>query len=155
MKKLDLGSNIPKSFGGFPTASVNFNCICQFHRDLQDHRNTLCVVCPLGIFEGGQLVFPELKLAFDIKQGQAIAFRSRLLVHGNLPIISGVRHSVVFYIHNTVVKQGRPFGSLFANDDLNLNINSDSTDSSDECIKTLPPKLNTSKNLKNLRKSGN
>ncbi|RHZ78379.1 hypothetical protein Glove_165g92 [Diversispora epigaea] len=63
MKKLDLGPNVPKSFGAFPTVSINFNCISQFHRDLKDHHNTLCVVYPLGIFKGAHLVFPELKLA--------------------------------------------------------------------------------------------
>ncbi|CAG8514574.1 4053_t:CDS:2 [Acaulospora colombiana] len=36
----------------------------KFHRDLKDHRNTLCVVCPLGTFEGGHLAFPEIKLSF-------------------------------------------------------------------------------------------
>ena len=113
MKKLDLGPNVPKSFGAFPTVGINFNSICQFHRDLKDHRNTFCVVCPLGVFEGGQLAFPELKLAFNVKQGQAIAFRSNLLVHGNLPITTGTRHSVVFYIHDTVIKQKRKFGSLY------------------------------------------
>jgi hypothetical protein len=166
MEKLDLGPNVPKSFGSYPTASVNFNSICQFHLDLQDHRNTLCVVCPLGTFEGGQLVFPELKLAFNIKEGQAIAFRSRLLVHGNLPIINGNRHSVVFYIHNTLVKKGRPFSSFksrLVDNDLDINLDSDdsnnddssddSSDDSDKNIKQLPPKLNLSKNLKNSRRS--
>ncbi|CAG8777512.1 20058_t:CDS:2, partial [Gigaspora margarita] len=37
--------------------------------DPKDHQNTLCIVCPLGSFEGGQLVFPELKLAIHAKQG--------------------------------------------------------------------------------------
>jgi len=43
MKKLNLGSNVPKCFGAFPTVGINFNSICQFHRDLKDHSNTLCV----------------------------------------------------------------------------------------------------------------
>ncbi|CAG8848864.1 17785_t:CDS:2, partial [Gigaspora margarita] len=34
----------------------------------------------------GELVFSELKLVVHTKQGQAIAFRSNLLVYGNLPI---------------------------------------------------------------------
>lgn len=118
MKELNLGPNVPKSFGVFPTVGINFNSICQFHRDLKDHRNTLCIVCPLGTFEGGHLAFPELKLAVRVKQGQAIAFRSRLLIHGNFPITAGSRHSVVFYIHDTVIKQKRKFGSLFDDGDL-------------------------------------
>ena len=82
---------------------------------MKDHRNSLCVVCPLGNFKGGELTFPELKLVIHVKQGQAVAFRSYILVHGNLPVITGIRHSLVFYIHNTLIKQKRKFGSLFAN----------------------------------------
>ncbi|CAG8468951.1 7835_t:CDS:2 [Acaulospora morrowiae] len=113
MAKLDLGPNVPKLFGAFPTTAVNFNVISQFHRDLKDHRNTLCVVCPLGSYEGGQLVFPELKLIIYAKQGHAIAFRSNILVHGNLSVTVGIRHSVVFFIHTTTIKQNRKFGTLF------------------------------------------
>ncbi|CAG8704324.1 1979_t:CDS:1, partial [Ambispora leptoticha] len=162
MEKLNLGPNAPKSFGVFPTISINFNSICQFHRDLKDHRNTLCIVCPLGMFEGGHLAFPELKLAVMAKQGQAIAFRSHLLVHGNLPIITGSRHSVVFYIHDTVIKQKRKFSSLFDGDLVAPEI-LDNTHSIEDGVKKhdkklqkySPPKLaprNSSK-LKNHRRS--
>jgi hypothetical protein len=124
MKKLDLGPNVPKSFGAYPTMAINFNTICQFHRDLKDHCNSLCVVCPLGVFEGGELVFPELKLVLHVKQGQAVAFRSNILVHGNLPVLSGVRHSVVFFVHSTMIKQNRKFGTLFSNSDsVDINYN--------------------------------
>jgi len=130
MKRLDLGPNVPKSFGAFPTVAINFNAICQFHRDLKDHRNTLCVVCPLGIFEGGELVFPELRLVVHVKQGYGVAFRSNLLVHGNLPITVGIRHSIVFYIHDTVIKQKRSFKSLFADYKTNANSDNNLDDSS-------------------------
>ncbi|CAG8584859.1 4985_t:CDS:2, partial [Acaulospora colombiana] len=130
LKKLDLGPNVSKSFGAFPTVTINFNVICQFHRDMKDHRNTLCVVCPLGEFKGGELAFPELKLVVHMKQGRAVAFRSNLLIHGNLPVIAGVRHSVVFYIHNTAIKQKRKFGSLFADYDLGWDSNSNEDESS-------------------------
>jgi hypothetical protein len=149
MKKLDLGPNVPKSFGAFPSAAINFNVICQFHRDMKDHRNTLCVVCPLGKFKGGELTFPELKLVIHVKQGQAVAFRSNLLVHGNLPIIAGVRHSAVFYIHNNVIKQKRKFGSLFA--DYELDWDNDGEVESSQ--KYLPPKFSSQTKLKNHRRS--
>ncbi|RHZ45324.1 hypothetical protein Glove_681g11 [Diversispora epigaea] len=146
MEKLDLGPNVPKFFGGFPTVSINFNIICQFHRDLKDHRNTLCVVCPLGNFIGGELAFPELKLVIHVKQGQAVAFRSNLLVHGNLPVIIGNRHSVVFYIHKTVIKQTRKFGSLFSDYKLNWSRKKSSQ-------KYSPPKLRSrNSGLKNHRR---
>ena len=112
MEKLNLGPNVPKSFGTFPTIAINYNTISGFHRDVKDHPNTLCVVCPLGSFEGGQLVFPKLKLVIHAKQGQAIAFRSHILIHGNLDIFFGNRHSVVFFIHGTCIKQSRKFSKL-------------------------------------------
>ncbi|CAG8641227.1 8033_t:CDS:2 [Paraglomus brasilianum] len=152
MKKLDLGPNVPKSFGAFPTVAINFNIICQFHRDLKDHRNTLCVVCPLGNFEGEELTFPELKLIVHVKQGQAVAFRSNLLVHGNLPVVAGVRHSVVFYIYSTVIKQKRKFGSLFADYELDWGDNNDDKPSQEY----LPPTLGSGNNdvkLKNHRRT--
>ena len=145
MKKLDLGPNAPKSFGAFPTAAINFNIICQFHRDMKDHRNSLCVVCPLGNFKGGELTFPELKLVIHVKQGQAVAFRSNILVHGNLPVITGIRHSLVFYIHNTLIKQKRKFGSLFADCALNWN---DDNNRDEPKPKYLPPMLDSGNSMK-------
>jgi len=145
MKRLDLGPNVPKSFGAFPTAAINFNAICQFHRDLKDHHNTLCVVCPLGIFEGGELMFPELRLVVHVKQGYGVAFRSNLLVHGNLPVTVGIRYSVVFYIHDTVIKQKRQFKSLFADGEMNINSDNNLDNSSP---KYLSPTLGSSKNSK-------
>jgi hypothetical protein len=151
MRKIDLGSNVPKSFGAFPTVSINFNSICQFHRDLKDHRDTLCVVCHLGTFEGGCLAFPELKLAIDAKQGQAIAFRLHLLIHGNFPVIFGSRHSVVFYIHDTVIKQKRKFSSLF--NDRELDTSKILGDTSFKKSKYKSPKFARDPKLKNHRRS--
>lgn len=148
LKKLDLGPNVPKSFGALPTAAINFNIICQFHRDIKDLQNSLCVVCPLGNFKGGELTFPELKLVIHVKQGQAVAFRSNILVHGNLPVITGIRHSLVFYIHNTLIRQRRKFGSLFA--DCVLNWNNDNN--KDEPIpKYFPPMLDSGNSIKKLK----
>ncbi len=52
MKKLDLGSNVSKSFGIFFTVAINYNAISAFHQDPNNHSNSLCVICPLGSFEG-------------------------------------------------------------------------------------------------------
>ena len=72
------------------------------------------------------MVFPKLKLIFHVKQGQAIAFWSSLLIYGNLLITSGKRHSIVFYIHKSFIKQERPFTSL----DISINetLNSNNSD---------------------------
>ena len=114
MEKLDLGPNVPKSFGVFPTVAINYNAISLFHWDLNNHPNTLCIVCPLSPFEGEQLVFFELKLIIHAKQGQAIAFRSHYLIHDNFNIIanSNYRYSIVFFIYKNCIKQIWPFGNL-------------------------------------------
>ncbi|CAG8819010.1 36020_t:CDS:2, partial [Gigaspora margarita] len=80
-------------------------------------------------------------LAVKAKQGQAIAFQSHLLVHGNLPIIAGIRHSIVFYIHRTMIKQRWKFGSLF--DDYDSNIEENSSKKRKKLQKYAPPKLDS------------
>jgi 2-oxoglutarate-Fe(II)-dependent dioxygenase family protein len=149
IKELDLGPNVSRSFGGFPTIAINFNVISQFHRDPKDHPNTLCIVCPLGSFTGGELVFPELKLIIHAKQGYAIAFRSNFLVHGNLPVILGNRHSAVFFIHSEFIKQNRSFNSLKKKIDLNINDDNDDNNN-DNNNKHLVSKSNVLNSRRNL-----
>ena len=105
IKKLNLGSNIPKSFEIFSTIAINYNAIFAFHQDLNNHPNSLCIVCSLRSFESGQLVFPELKLVIYIKQEQAIAFRSHILVYENLTVTANNQYSIIFFIYSTVIKQ--------------------------------------------------
>ncbi|CAG8853591.1 38687_t:CDS:2, partial [Gigaspora margarita] len=65
-------------------------CFLNISGETIDHQNSLCIVCPLGKFEGDELVFLELKVVVHAKQEQAIAFCSNFLVHGNLPITTGL-----------------------------------------------------------------
>ncbi|RIB28823.1 hypothetical protein C2G38_2156925 [Gigaspora rosea] len=162
MAKLDLGPNVPKSFGAFPTIAINFNVISQFHRDLKDHQNTLCVVYPLGMFKGGQLVFPELKLIRGVtkirkreggrpliknnqvindtaliyaKEDQAITFRSNILVHSNFPVIASPDNSD-------------------SENDIHMN-NNKKLGASKKCTKKNKKRLKTSKSGSRLRKVKN
>ncbi len=52
IKKLNLDSNIPKSFETFLTVAINYNTISSFYWDPKDHSNTLCIVYSLSLFEG-------------------------------------------------------------------------------------------------------
>ncbi|CAG8828890.1 22784_t:CDS:2, partial [Gigaspora margarita] len=61
----------------------------------------------------------ENKIVEQIK-GQAIAFRSNILVYGNLSVVAGICHSVVFFIHATSIKQNRKFDTLFSNSDSDI-----------------------------------
>ncbi len=59
------------------------------------------LLVPLEEWEGGDLIFPQLNVRIKLKPGNILAFRSNLLVHGNLSC-SGVRHSLVFFTHNNL-----------------------------------------------------
>ncbi len=98
LSKLVWGPFAPKSFGVFPTIAINFNIISNYHWDSNDDPNGLCFLVALGDFKGGELCFPQLQIVVKLIPGQVVAFPSRLLLHGNLPIIKGIRFSIVFFV---------------------------------------------------------
>ena len=85
----------------FGMCTVNFNTICGYHIDRDDDKYGFCWLVPLGEWEGGDLIFPQLNVRIKLKPGNILAFRSNLLVHENLSC-SGVRHSLVFFNHNNL-----------------------------------------------------
>jgi hypothetical protein len=55
--------------------------------DEGDYQNGICLVAVGGVFTGGEISFPELKMKFDVQPGDVIAFRSYLLLHEVLKTI--------------------------------------------------------------------
>ncbi|RPA74306.1 hypothetical protein BJ508DRAFT_312999 [Ascobolus immersus RN42] len=96
-EKLTLPFRRKKCFGCFCTMALNEACTTEPHWDHIDNRNGVCCVYCFGQFHGGELVFPELKLVIPLRPGQLVFFRSALLVHGNLPVLHGERHSFVLF----------------------------------------------------------
>jgi hypothetical protein len=47
------------------------------------------------------VIFPQLNIRVKLKPGNILAFKSNLLIHGNLPCF-GVRHLLVFFTHNNL-----------------------------------------------------
>ena len=121
--------------------AVNFNTICGYHIDRDDDKYGFCWLVPLGDWEGGDLIFPQLNVRIKLKPGNILAFRSNLLVHGNLPF-SGVRHSLVFFTHNNL------FSDTFVNRKNNNN-NSNSNNSNNGKKR----KPNLTKEKKNKKKN--
>ncbi|RHZ50285.1 hypothetical protein Glove_502g37 [Diversispora epigaea] len=99
LKNLSLGPFAPRSFGIFPMIAINYNIVSNYHWDLSDASNCLCCLIPLGNFQGGDLYFPQLHVRVPLQPGQVVAFDSHNLLHGNLPLISGIRHSIVYFVH--------------------------------------------------------
>ena len=81
--------------------AINFNTISGYHIDRDDDKYGFCWLVPLGEWEGGDLIFPQINVRIKLKPGNILLFRSNLLVHGNLPCL-GVRHSLVFFTHNNL-----------------------------------------------------
>jgi hypothetical protein len=50
------------------------------------------------------VIFQQLNIRVKLKPENILAFRSNLLIHGNLPYF-GVRHSLVFFIHNNLFSE--------------------------------------------------
>jgi predicted 2-oxoglutarate/Fe(II)-dependent dioxygenase YbiX len=67
----------------------------------------------LGDFEGGELCFPQLQILVKLKPGQIVAFPSYLLLHGNLPIVRGIRFSIVYFVHKNFLS--KKFENLYNN----------------------------------------
>jgi hypothetical protein len=81
--------------------AVNFNTICGYHIDRDDDKYGFCWLIPLGDWEGGDVIFPQLNIRVKLKPENILAFRSNLLVFGNLPYFV-IKLSLVFFTHNNL-----------------------------------------------------
>lgn len=113
LARLTWGPFAPRSFGIFPMIAINYNSISDFHWDNHDEPNCFCCLVALGDFDGGELIFPQLKIIIPLRPGQIVVFSSRLLLHGNLPITRGIRHSIVYFVHCTFFHHLRNFTQVY------------------------------------------
>lgn len=75
---------------------------------------------------GGQLTLYDLGMHFDIRPGDIFFFRSRRIIHGNQPVVKGIRNSLVFFMHEIGVsdyfkKIGQPSRAIQALKQINEN----------------------------------
>jgi hypothetical protein len=113
LSKLSWGPFAPKPFGVFPMIAINFNTTSDYHWDEHDEANSLCVLVALGDYEGGELCFPQLQMLVHLQPGQIVAFASRLLLHGNFSVTKGIRHSVVYFVHDIFFHHLRDFTKVY------------------------------------------
>ncbi|RHZ56224.1 hypothetical protein Glove_405g3 [Diversispora epigaea] len=77
----------------------HYGAYSNYHWDSLDVSNCLCCLIPLGNFQGGDLYFPQFHVHVPLQPGQVVAFDSHHLLHSNLPLISGIRHSIIYFVH--------------------------------------------------------
>lgn len=76
----------------FLSLVVNVNIRTEAHRDVKD--KNICMVIPIGDFQGGELVLVEQGLVLELGNGDVVVFRSAESTHFNLDY-SGKRASFV------------------------------------------------------------
>jgi len=87
----------------FTTLTLNWNFRTAFHYDANNCEGGIAVLTALtkGEYKGHYLVFPQLRLAFDLRDGDFLAGNNQELVHGNTAMIpitpDAERVSLVFY----------------------------------------------------------
>jgi hypothetical protein len=94
----------PRYFGAWATCALNGVMDPSgmgMHTDERDYRNGFCWVVPFGDFEGGELVFPDIKVCLEMFPGDIVYFRSCDLNHFVNPF-TGNRKSLVLFSHNTM-----------------------------------------------------
>lgn len=71
----------------FTTITVNNNFQVAYHRDGNNAENAVAVLAVMetGKWKGGEFVFPELRLGFDIREGDVFVGDNQGLIHGMLP----------------------------------------------------------------------
>ncbi|RHZ69315.1 hypothetical protein Glove_284g145 [Diversispora epigaea] len=123
LRNLSWGPFAPKPFGIFPMIAINFNALSNYHWDKLDAPNCLCCLVPLGNFQGGELYFPQLHTLIPLQPGQVVAFSSHYLLHGNFPLVNGIRHSVVYFVHNILFQEEDNLNNMeIDNAELNLEL---------------------------------
>jgi hypothetical protein len=71
----------------FTTLTVNNNFDVAYHRDGNNAEGGTAALCvmEIGDWKGGEFVFPELGIGFDIRAGDVFVGDNQALIHGMLP----------------------------------------------------------------------
>ena len=72
----------------FTTVTINHNFRVAYHRDKLNCKDGIAVLSALtrGTFDGFGLIFPQMRLAFDIRQGDFLCGDNQGYIHGQMPM---------------------------------------------------------------------
>lgn len=71
----------------FTTITVNNNFAVAYHRDGNNAENAVAAIAVMekGGYAGGEFIFPELRLGFDIREGDVLIGDNQGFIHGMIP----------------------------------------------------------------------
>jgi hypothetical protein len=96
----------------FTTITVNKNFQTACHRDagdFSDGLSNLLVLSNDGKYTGGYLVFPEYRIAVNVRPGDLLLVNNHEIIHGNTPIVAeegSERISLVCYFREKMLELG-------------------------------------------------
>lgn len=108
--KIDSRFLVPETV--FTTVTVNKTFRTACHRDagdFSDGLSNLLVLSNNGKYTGGYLVFPEYRIAVNVRPGDLLLVNNHEIIHGNTPIETyddGERISLVCYLREKMLELG-------------------------------------------------
>ena len=87
------------------TCFINYyeeNQGCTPHFDIHDLDNSSYIFV-LGEFTGGEVVIVSNREIYSLQKGQGLLVNSTKCVHGVLPVLSGKKISLIFFIHKQFI----------------------------------------------------
>lgn len=108
--KLDQRFLVPDTV--FTTITVNNTFRTAAHRDAGDLNtglSNLLVLSNDGRFTGGYLIFPEYRIAVNVRPGDLLLVNNHEVIHGNTPIVAeegSERISLVCYFREAMLELG-------------------------------------------------
>ena len=108
--KMDKRFLVPETVFSTITVNKTFRTAC--HRDagdFSDGLSNLLVLSNNGKYTGGYLVFPEVRVAVNVRPGDLLLVNNHEIIHGNTPIETyedGERISLVCYLREKMLELG-------------------------------------------------
>ncbi len=109
-KKIDSRFLVPET--PFTTVTVNKTFRTAAHRDAGDLDTGLSNLMTLsndGRYSGGYLIFPEIRVAVNVRPGDLLLVNNHEIIHGNTPIVceeGSERVSLVVYFREKMLELG-------------------------------------------------
>lgn len=110
VRKIDSQYVVPET--PFTTITVNRTFRTACHRDagdLDSGLSNLLVLSNDGRFTGGYLVFPQIRMAVNVRPGDLLLVNNHEVIHGNTPIVceeGSERISLVCYFREGMLELG-------------------------------------------------
>ena len=94
----------------FVRAALLVGLCCDIHRDRMDTIDGGVADIAFGDFDGGNLQAPHLGHSFQLRGGDVLFIKSKLLFHGVSEVTRGMRYSMVFFTHKGMIRLGEKKG---------------------------------------------